>query len=77
MNRETQKNPKNSTDEMKRVVSGAEGKELMALLAQSGSLKAAMEAFKKGDMKGVQAALEPVMETERAKELVRKINNGK
>lgn len=77
MNRETQKNPKNSTDEMERVVSGAEGKELMALLAQSGGLKAAMEAFKKGDMKGVQAALGPVMETERAKELVRKINNGK
>lgn len=77
MNRETPKKPKNSTDEMERVVSGAEGKELMALLAQSGGLKAAMEAFKKGDMKGVQAALGPVMETERAKELVRKINNGK
>ena len=74
MNQEKEKNPKISPGEMQRVMSSPEGKELLALLSESGGLRAAMEAFKKGDMKGVQTALSPVMETERAGELMRKIN---
>ncbi len=74
MSQEKEKNPKISPSDMQRVVSSVEGKELIALLSESGGLRAAMEAFKKGDMKGVQAALSPVMETEKAAELLRKIN---
>lgn len=74
MYEETGKNPKISPREMQRIMASAEGRELLALLAESGGLRGAMEAFKKGDMKGVQAALSPVMETERAAELMQKIN---
>ncbi len=74
MSQEREKNPKMSSKEMQRVLSAPEGKELLTLLRESGCMEAAMEAFKKGDMKGVQAALQPVMETERAEGLLRKIN---
>ena len=68
------KNPKFSTGEMQKLMSSPEGKQLFALLSQSGGFQAAMEAFKKGDMKGVQQALQPVMETKEAGELMEKIN---
>ncbi len=74
MKQETEKKPKISSNEMQRVMSSPEGRELLTLLSEGGGLKAAMEAFKKGDMKGVQTALSPVMESERATELMRKIN---
>lgn len=74
MNQEKEKNPKISPREMQKVMATSEGKELLKLLSESGKLREAMEAFKKGDMKGVQAALTPVMETEKAGELLRKIN---
>lgn len=74
MNREKEKNPKISPREMQKVMSSAEGKELLTLLSESGKLREAMEAFKKGDMKGVQAALGPIMESEKATELMGKIN---
>ena len=74
MNKENSKNPKISPNEMQRVMSSPEGKELLTLLSEGGGLKTAMEAFKKGDMQGVQKALSPVMESERAKELMGKIN---
>ena len=74
MNQETEKNPKISPLQMQKVMSSAEGKELLTLLQESGKLREAMEAFKKGDMKGVQAALGPIMESEKATELMGKIN---
>lgn len=74
MNQEKGKNPKISPGEIQRIMATPEGKELLALLAEGGGLRAAMEAFKKGDMKGVQAALSPVMETEKAGELMGKLN---
>ena len=74
MNQEKEKNPKISPGQMQKVMSSAEGKELLALLQESGKLREAMEAFKKGDMKGVQAALGPIMESEKATELMGKIN---
>ena len=74
MEQEKEKNPKILQAQMQRIMSGPEGKELLTLLSEGGGLKAAMEAFKKGDMKGVQRALSPVMESDRAKELVEKLN---
>lgn len=77
MNQENGKNPNFSPRQMQKVMSSAEGKELLALLSESGKLREAMEAFKRGDMKGVQAALGPVMESEKASELMEKIHNRK
>ena len=74
MNQEREKNPQITPREMQRVMGSAEGKELLALLAKGGGLQKAMEAFRKGDMKGVKEALEPAMSSEKAEELLRKIN---
>lgn len=74
MNMENGKNPKISPQEMQRVMSSPEGKELLAMLSRSGGLQAAMEAFRKGDMKAVQSALQPVIQTKEAGELLNKIN---
>ena len=74
MHQEKEKNPKISPHDMQKVMSSPEGKELLTLLARSGKLNQAMEAFKKGDMKGVQEALAPVMASEKAGQLVEKLN---
>ena len=74
MNQEKGKKTQMNPREMQRVMGSAEGKELLALLAEGGGLQKAMEAFRKGDMKGVKEALEPAMASERAEELLRKIN---
>ena len=74
MHRETEKNPQITPQNMTKIMASAEGKELLAILAGGGGLKKAMEAFRKGDMNGVKAALEPAMASERAEELLRKLN---
>lgn len=74
MRAENGKNPKNYSKEMERVMSSAEGKELLALLSRSGGLQAAMEAFRRGDMNGVQSALQPALKTKEAGDLLEKIN---
>ena len=72
MNQE--KNPQISPREMQRVMGSAEGKELIALLSKDGGLQKAMEAFRRGDMNGVKAALEPAMASEKAEELLHKLS---
>ncbi len=74
MKKETGKNPQFSMQEMQRVLSTPEGKQLLSMLSQSGGFSAAMEAFKKGDMQGVQQALQPVVQTPQAGELLEKLN---
>lgn len=74
MHRETEKNPQITPQNMTKIMASAEGKELLAILAGGGGLQKAMEAFHKGDMNGVKAALEPAMASERAEELLRKLN---
>ncbi len=74
MNQEKDNNPQFSPREMQRVMGSAEGKELLTLLSKSGGLQKAMEAFRRGDMKGVKAALEPALASEKAEELLRKLN---
>ena len=63
--------------EMRRVMASEEGKKLLAMLSQSGSLQAAMQAFQKGDMQAVQEAVRPVVETPQAAELLHKLNEGR
>ncbi len=74
MNQEREKNPQISPGEMQRVMGSAEGKELLALLSKSGGLQKAMEAFRRGDMNGVKAALEPALATEKAETLLQKLS---
>ena len=74
MNQEKGKKPQISPRDMQRVMGSPEGKELLALLSESGCLQKAMEAFRKGDMNSVRGALEPVMASEKAEELLRKLN---
>lgn len=74
MHRETEKNPQITPQNMTKIMASAEGKELLGILAGGGGLQKAMEAFRKGDMNGVKAALEPAMASERAEELLRKLN---
>ena len=69
-----EKNSQMSPQEMGKVLSSPEGKRLLAMLSESGGLNRAIEAFKKGDMKGVQAALQPAMEKPETAELLGKIN---
>ncbi len=63
--------------EMRRVMASEEGKKLLAMLSQSGSLQAAMQAFQKGDMNAVQEAVRPVVETPQAAELLQKLNESR
>ena len=63
--------------EMRRVMASEEGKKLLAMLSQSGSLQAAVQAFQKGDMQAVQEAVRPVVETPQAAELLHKLNEGR
>ena len=63
--------------EMRRVLSTQEGQRLLSMLTQSGSLQAAVAAFKKGDMNAVQEAVRPVVETEEASALLQKLNKGR
>lgn len=63
--------------EMRRVLATQEGKQLLSMLTKSGNLQAAVDAFKKGDMNAVQAAVRPVVETQEANELLQKINESR
>lgn len=63
--------------EMRRVMASEEGKKLLAMLSQSGSLQAAVQAFQKGDMQAVQEAVRPVVDTPQAAELLHKLNEGR
>ena len=74
MSAEMGKTPKFSQKEMQRVLSSPEGKELLAMLSKSEGFQAARVAFKKGDMNTVQSALQPVLQTKEAGELLHKIN---
>ncbi len=77
MNQEKDKNPQFSPRDMQRVIGSPEGKELLAILAGSGGLQKAMEAFRKGDMDGVRSALEPAMTSEKAEVLLKKLNGSR
>ncbi|MBP3412988.1 MAG: hypothetical protein J6K89_06970 [Oscillospiraceae bacterium] len=74
MKQENAKNQKNTVQEMQKLMSSAEGKQLLSILSQGGGLQAAMTAFRRGDMNGVKEALQPALQTKEAEELLQKIN---
>ena len=65
-----------SADQLRRVLSSAEGKQLLALLTADGGgrLRQAAEAVKAGDHTRAQAILQPVLQTEQAQALLQKLN---
>lgn len=63
-----------SPEQAKQMLSGPEGKKLLAILSKNGGLQAAVAAFQKGDMQAVQEALSPTLQTREAQELLGKMN---
>ena len=65
-----------SADQLRRVLSSAEGKQLLALLTADGGgrLRQAAEAVKAGDHPRAQAILQPVLQTEQAQALLQKLD---
>lgn len=63
-----------SSEQVKQVLGSDEGKQLIAILAKSGGLQTAAEAFRRGDMEAVKTALSPTLQTQEAETLLHKIN---
>ena len=65
-----------SAEQVQRVLGSAEGQQLLALLQRDGGavLRQAAQQISQGNYNAAKALLEPVMNTEEASELVRKLN---
>ena len=65
-----------SPEQLRRVLGSAEGRQLMALLASGGGerLRQAADAAKQGDHARAMALLQPILSTEQAQALLRKLN---
>lgn len=70
------KNPQFSPEQVKKVLSSPEAQQLIALLNRDGgqSLQRAAEEYRRGNTSGVQEVLKPLVETQEASELLKKIN---
>lgn len=65
-----------SPEQLRRVLGSAEGRQLLALLASGGGerLRQAADAVKQGDHARAMALLQPILNTEQAQALLRKLN---
>ncbi len=65
-----------SQENIQKVFDTSEGRQLLALLNRDGgaALRRAAEALQRGDQAAAAAAVEPLMTTPEAQELVRKLN---
>lgn len=65
-----------TAQQAQQLLSSEEGQKLMQLLSQGGGkeLRAAAEAFRRGDSAGAQAALAPILSTPEAAALLQKLN---
>lgn len=79
MGKESAKNSQFSVEQMKSVLNSAEAKQLIALMQQDGGqrLRQAAEEFKKGNTAVAQELLRPMVETQEADTLLKKINQKK
>lgn len=70
------KNPQFSPEQVKKILSSPEAQQLIALLNRDGgqSLQKAAEEFRKGNTAGAQEVLKPMMETQEADALLKKIS---
>ena len=76
MKQDSSNPPQFSTEQAKKILGSAEGKQLLALLNRDGGqqLRQAAEAFRRGDMAQVQALMQPLTQDREAAELLKKIN---
>lgn len=67
-----------SQENIQRVLTSPEGRQLLALLMRDGgaALAKAGEALRRGDQAAAEAILAPIMNTPQAQELVAKINRS-
>ena len=67
---------KTDTEQLRRILTSAEGRQLLALLQQKypGLLQRAAAMLQGGDAAGVQRLLSPVMETEEVQALLARLN---
>lgn len=65
-----------SPEQLRRVLGSAEGRQLLALLASGGGerLRQAADAAKQGDHAQAMSLLQPILSTEQAQALLRKLN---
>ena len=65
-----------SPEQLRRVLESAEGRQLLALLSSGGGerLRQAADAAKRGDHARAMELLRPVLSTEQAQALLRKLN---
>lgn len=79
MGKESAKNTQFSVEQMKSVLNSAEAKQLIALMQRDGGqrLRQAAEEFKKGNTAAAQELLRPMVETQEADTLLKKINQKK
>lgn len=65
-----------SPEQIKKVLSSPEAKQLMALLNRDGgqSLQKAAAEFRRGNTAGAQEVLKPLMENQEAEALLKKMN---
>lgn len=64
-----------SETDLRRALASADGQRLLALLRADGggALRQAMQAVKSGDYAGAKTVLEPVLQTDEAKQLLEKM----
>ena len=63
-----------SEADLRRALASAEGQRILALLrSDGGALKQAMQAVKQGDYAGAKTVLEPVLQTDEARQLLEKL----
>lgn len=74
MKQDSSNPPQFSTEQAKKILGSAEGKQLIALLNRDGGqqLRQAAEAFRRGDMAQVQALMQPLTQDREAAELMKK-----
>ena len=63
-----------SREQAEKLLQTPEGQRLLALLSGGGGLQAAAEAFRKGDMEKAREALQPVLQTREAEQLLHKLS---
>ena len=63
-----------SPEQLRRVLGSSEGRQLLALLSSGCGLRQAADAAKQGDHARAMELLQPVLNTEQAQALLRKLN---
>ncbi len=76
MKQDSQKIPQFSAEQVRQVLTSAEGRQLMALLSRDGGqgMQQAAEAYRKGNLSEAQEALKPLMQNTQAQALLKKLS---